>query len=159
MTMTKSITLMLLASSSILAGDFQTGNLSHLESAYSSKLEYCTELSNKPLTPIKDKPNLTTVECKNTILYFYLETMHTCSETSKKAFEAALKKSVNQFNDPVIEKRISNHISLIEDEKHMRINAKNMFLKLPKDTQSLLLNMEIATRPFNGINAEDVYCH
>lgn len=141
------------------AGDFNSGKLSLLENSYSQNLDNCTKLSNKPLSPIKNKPNLDPTECRNTILYLYLHTMHSCSKQTKQDFESELKLSSQSNSDSTMQKRINNHLLMIKDEETMRLNAQESFLELPAEKQSELLNTEISRRPFNGIQAEEIYCH
>lgn len=143
----------------VFAGDFESGKLSLLENRYSLNLENCSKLSNEPLSPINNKPNLDPAQCRNTILYLYLFTMHSCSMQTKQNFSSELKLSFQENTDSIIQKRINNHLSMIKDEETMRLNAKEKFLKLSPEKQSELLKMEISQRPFNGIQAEEIYCY
>jgi len=142
----------------VAAGDFESGNLSKLERDYSSNIDRCSKLSEKPLTLPKYKLPIESSHCKNVILYLYLDAMHSCTRHSKQAFASELQISSKPDIDSTHQKRISNHLSIIRDEEKMRMKVKKAFLDLPENIQTQLMSSEIGQRPFNGIEAADNYC-
>jgi|GEM_PF-6500488 len=142
----------------VTASDFNSGKLSEFEREYSSNIDTCTELSLKPLTSIKDKLPIEPTHCKNVILYLYLNAMHSCTSQTKQAFASELELLSKSDIDSIQQKRITNHLSMIEDEEKMRLKAKKAFLELPENTQAQLISTEIGQRPFNGVEAAGIYC-
>lgn len=146
-----------ITSLSAFAGDFASGTLSDLEEQYSSNIEECLNQSNIPLTSIKQKPDLNLKQCNDAVLYLYLRSMHICTKETKSAFETELLKNRNNSDD-ILKETIDSHLMMIEDEKTMRMSAKNRFERIPQEQKNILLNAELADRPFNGVDAAKLYC-
>lgn len=118
---------------------------------YENKLDLCQNYKNTPLTALHQSPptQLTEAQLRVALSYLTLNSFKKCLEPEVTKLSGLLENTdKNEFEDIKW---------ILSDDKDTLNAAQEEFSNLPPDIKGFFNSNEMAKRPFNSIEALDIY--